>query len=251
MLHLVGTGLSEKGISAEGMEACKSCPKLYIERYTSIITETKQRFLESTIRKRMIEIGRPEMEENSGKLLEEAAKADIAILVGGDPLIATTHKILAIKARKLGITIKIYGSASVVSVAMGQSGLDFYRFGPIITVPLWSEHYKPTAFYETIKENAERNLHSILLLDYKSKEQRSLNPKEAIGTLLEAQKAHKGSILSSHTMLILVRDAGLATEKRLFVPLGEAETIDENGLFTIIIPARLTEIERELIQSIY
>jgi diphthine synthase len=251
MLHLVGTGLSEKGISTEGIEACERCSKLYIERYTSIITDAKLRFLESLFGKNITELRRTDMEENSKKLLDEAGRSDIAVLVGGDPLIATTHKILAIKASELGIPIRTYSAASVISVAMGQSGLDFYRFGPIITVPAWSEHYKPTAFCSTIRENMARNLHSILLLDYKSEEQRSLNPKEAIQTLLDAQGAQTAQALSSHTMLIIIKDAGLATEKRLFTSMGDAARIEEKGLFTIIIPAKPTEIEQELIQSLY
>ncbi len=52
---------------------------------------------------------------------------------------------------------------------MGESGLDFYRFGQICTIPRWSEHYKPVSFYETIETNLTNGHHSILLLDYDPK----------------------------------------------------------------------------------
>ncbi len=40
------------------------------------------------------------MEENASDMVKRAATKDIAILVGGDPLMATTHKILYIEAEK-------------------------------------------------------------------------------------------------------------------------------------------------------
>ena len=101
-------------------------------------------------------------------LLKLAKDRDVAVLISGDPLIATTHKILFIEARKLGIRVEIVHAASIASAAIGESGLDFYRFGKVCTHTKWHEHYTPVSFYETIRTNMQNNEHSLVLLDYDS-----------------------------------------------------------------------------------
>jgi diphthine synthase len=45
MLYVIGLGLAdEKDISVKGLEAVKSCTRLYLEAYTSMLLVEKQRF---------------------------------------------------------------------------------------------------------------------------------------------------------------------------------------------------------------
>ena len=53
---------------------------------------------------------------------------------------------------------------------MGCCGLQVYRFGEIVSIPFFTDNWRPYSFYEKIKGNAERNLHTLALLDIKVKE---------------------------------------------------------------------------------
>jgi diphthine methyl ester synthase len=45
-----------------------------------------------------------------------------------------------------------------------------YRFGEIISIPFFTENWRPYSFADKITKNAERGLHTLALLDIKVKE---------------------------------------------------------------------------------
>lgn len=53
---------------------------------------------------------------------------------------------------------------------MGCCGLQVYRFGEIISVPFFTETWRPYSFLQKIQSNSERGLHTLALLDIKVKE---------------------------------------------------------------------------------
>ena len=67
----------------------------------------------------------------------------------GDAFCATTHSDLYLRATKLGITVSVIHNASIVS-AVGCCGLQVYRFGEVVSVPLWNEKWKPDSWYGKI-----------------------------------------------------------------------------------------------------
>lgn len=87
----------------------------------------------------------------------------------GDAFCATTHADLYLRAVKLGIKVEVIHNASIVS-AVGCTGLQVYRFGEVVSVPLWTDKWKPDSFYEKILNNMKSNLHTLILLDIKVKE---------------------------------------------------------------------------------
>ena len=62
----------------------------------------------------------------------------MAILVGGDPLMATTHKIFIHRGERQKVETEIVHANSIITTAIGESGLDFYGFGAPCTIPKWS-----------------------------------------------------------------------------------------------------------------
>jgi diphthine methyl ester synthase len=50
-----------------------------------------------------------------------------------------------------------------------------YRFGEIISIPYFTEKWRPYSFYEKILTNRKNNLHTLLLLDIKVKERTEEN----------------------------------------------------------------------------
>lgn len=54
--------------------------------------------------------------------------------------------------------------------AIGCCGLQLYRFGETVSIPYWSDNWRPDSFYEKIVSNRQKNLHTLCLLDIKVKE---------------------------------------------------------------------------------
>jgi diphthine synthase len=251
MLYLVGIGLNKDDLSISAVELCKRC-EVFIERFTTFIDDDRMEYVERMAGKRFQELSRDEMEENAGKLLMKAKEHDVVILTGGDPLIATTHKILFITAKNLGIKVKVHHAPSILPAIMGESGLDFYRFGPVCTISKWQRHYTPVSFYESIKRNEENNMHSIVLLDYDPSRNSSLELGEAIRIMEESEKQYKGGIINDDTLMFVMHKIAIEGEQKLITTLRFAKKLHyANGPTAIVIPAKLTDIEKETLESMY
>lgn len=251
MLHLIGVGLSPKGITIEAIDLCKNSNFVYVDMYTSFISDAKIEFIKEQIGKNVVGLYRQDMEEKASKIVDQAVNNDMCVLVGGDPLMATTHKTIFLEAKKKGVKISISHSGSILNAVIGESGLDFYKFGQITTLPNWSEHYKPMSFYNIISNNIKNNLHTILLFDYDWKSGNSVSVKEAIGILKKAESEFGKGIIRDDTFVIIMNNLSQEKESKYYITIEKAEKIDTKGLTTMVIPASLSEIEKELIGSIY
>ena len=147
MFYLIGLGLNEKSISLEALEALKKCKKIYLENYTIEFPYSKKK-LEKIIGKKIDELKREEVE--SEKFLDEAKKKNIALLVYGSPLAATTHISLLIKCEEDKIKYKMFHNASIMG-AIAETGLQLYKFGKTTSMPAWKGDYKPKSFVEDRK----------------------------------------------------------------------------------------------------
>ncbi|VVC91497.1 unnamed protein product [Leptidea sinapis] len=95
---------------------------------------------------------------------KEAIHTEVALLVYGDPLDATTHTDMLLRAKKLGVETKIIHNLSIMN-RVSCCGLKFFDFGNIVSIPLWTETWKPSSFFYKIVDNFSRNLHSFCVLD--------------------------------------------------------------------------------------
>lgn len=247
MLFLVGLGLSKKDIPSGAIEVCKNCD-LYIDRFTSVISQESIDYIMQITGKEIKEISRKDMEENSIEIIKKSATKDIAILVGGDPLIATTHKILYIAAKKHKIKTQVIHANSIMTTAIGESGLDFYRFGATCTIPKWSEHYSPISFYEKMATNFTNKQHTMMLLDYDSKHRETLGISEAVKELQKAEEHYKKGIISSKTKIILLHNLLMDDSKVMLTTLEGASKI-KDGVNVIILPAEPADIEKEAVEA--
>lgn len=102
-------------------------------------------------------------------MIEESKTQTVSFLVVGDPFCATTHTDLYLRCVEAGVKVNVIHNASIVS-AMGCCGLQVYRFGEIISIPFFTQSWRPTSFYAKIKQNATAGLHTLCLLDIKVKE---------------------------------------------------------------------------------
>ncbi len=251
MLHLVGIGLTKADLPAGSLEICKRCA-LYADNYTTYVPQDRIDQIEYLTGRSVKRLDRSMLEESLPVLLGEAENKDVAILIGGDPLIATTHKIIFIAAKKAGIEVRVHHAASIITVLIGESGLDFYRFGQMCTIAKWTDNYKPVSFYETIQRNLASNLHSTVFLDYEISNNSSLELSKAIRILREAESSYNGKIIDDATSVIVMHSMSHHNERKMFTTIAEASgMVLDPGPTSIIIPAKLSDIEKEAISSMY
>ena len=180
-LTLVSVGLSSHlDLSLRAIEAAKSAHHVYAEEYTMRLDTTVET-LEATIGRPVTPLPRGGEGGDASRLLEAAENSDIAILVGGDALAATTHLSLLVDAARRSIPVKVVHGSSVFT-AIAESGLSLYKFGRTVTVPMPEKGPVDTVL-RTLKENAEYGLHTLLLLDLDVPAGRYLTVPEAITRL--------------------------------------------------------------------
>lgn len=234
-LTLVGTGVSFD-LTLGGIEALRNCDEVYIETYTNPADLHLIESVEKLVEKKFRFLEREKVE--SRFLIEQAKTKRVCLLCSGDPLIATTHIILAIDAKQYNIGWRVIHNSSIYSVAPACSGLQIYRFGKTATLVNPRPNYKPVSSLEIIRENQSRNLHTLVLLDT---EPTPMDAKTALELLKEFDSA------------IILSRLGQVDE---MVSFGKISTLlaSPNPKFakppiTIIIPAKLHPVEEEYLET--
>ena len=82
---------------------------------------------------------------------------------------ATTHTDLVLRARELSIPVRTVPNASIMS-GIGACGLQLYNFGQTVSMVFFTDNWRPSSFYDRVKENRQIGLHTLVLLDIKVKE---------------------------------------------------------------------------------
>ena len=92
--YLIGTGMNENSISADALKILNSCDKIYLENYT-VNFPYPIKELEKSLKIKITELNRAKVEDES--ILKKAKTQNIALLVYGDALSATTHMQLTLE----------------------------------------------------------------------------------------------------------------------------------------------------------
>jgi len=239
MLYIVGLGLNAKGISLEGFDIVNRCKKVYLENYTVDFPYSFPELEEVFIGKKIIQLNREEVE--SFKFIDEAERGDVALLVYGNPLIATTHVAIVDEALKSGIKTKVIQGTSVLD-GVARTGLQLYKFGKIASMPEWKpeKNFTPDSFMEIVKDNQKINAHSLILIDI------GLGFREALKQLEKASENHKIKI----DKLILCQALGTKNERIFYRTIPELkEFTGVRKPYCIIIPSNLHFIEKEILEG--
>lgn len=237
MLYLIGLGLDEKGISAEGIEVLKKCKKIYLENYTVEFPYTVKK-LEKVVGKKIEVLDRDEVE--SDRLIKEARKEEVGLLVYGCPLFATTHMSLITDAKNSRVKTKVIYSTSVFD-AIARTGLQLYKFGKITSMPAWKKSYEPYSFLEAVQENKSINAHSLILIDI------GLDFKDSLEQLEVAFK--KPEVEVEIDKMIVCSKMGCNDEKILYGSLKDLKKEKVKAPFCFIIPSKMHFLEEEVVES--
>jgi len=239
-LIFVGLGLwSEKDITIAGKEAAGTCDKVFAEFYTSMLGVPEEK-IEEVIGRPIEVLSREEVEDGNA-ILDEAADKKVCLLTGGDPMTATTHIDLRLRAIERGIDTKVVHGISIMTASAGLLGLQSYKFGRTTTLAFPEGDYFPTSPYGVIKENMERGLHTLVLLDIGKK---LMTTNEGIELLMEMEERERGGVIGKKTLMAVVARASSPS------PVAKAgyahELVKENfgpPLHCIVVPGKLHFME--------
>jgi len=234
--YLIGLGLNKEGISREGLELLARCKKIYLETYT-VDFPYNQIELEEVLGKKVIPADREKVEGLT--LIDEASKMHVALLVYGSPLTATTHITLIDEAKKTGIKYEIIYGASVFEGVLA-SGLQFYKFGKVASMPAWKKSFEPKSFMDILKQNKSIEAHSLILVDI------GLNFIDALNQLKIAAKEVDFKL----DKIVLCQTMGTKTAKIFYGPVSYFEKFDSvRKPYCIILPGKLHFTEEEFLKN--
>lgn len=212
------------------------------------------------------------VEQGADELLNHAETKNVAFLVVGDPFGATTHTDLILRAKEKSIKVQVVHNASILN-AVGCCGLQLYHFGETISIPYWTESWKPDSFYDKIKANRKHGLHTLCLLDIKVKEPtyesltrkkkefmppRFMSVSEAADQLIQIIRSRRESgetelAFTEETIFIGLARVGHDTQEIVACSLGQMKDTDLGApLHSMILPSdNLHPIEKEYLQQFY
>jgi diphthine synthase len=144
--------------------------------------------------------------EDGREILESAKNNDVALVVYGDPLIATTHLELRVRAERNAIESRVLHSSSSITSIVGECGLHMYKIGRIIT--LVSEPQAVASIYYTIYSNLIAGSHTLILLEYNQEKNFFMKPSDALSMLLECEKDQKHDVITENTFSIVASRIG-------------------------------------------
>jgi len=272
-LFLIGLGLGdEKDITVRGLELVRKADVVYLENYTSILGINKEK-LERFYGKGILVADRDLVEKQAEeRLLKPAKTKDVALLIVGDPFGATTHTDLMLRAKEMKVRVEVVHNASILN-AVGVVGLELYKYGKTTSIPFWDAGFRPESPYDAIKENKERGLHTLCLLDIKVKEQskeellkealtqkttktknnrtqkivpRFMTVNDALDILLKIEKRRGEGVMTPDTLVVGAARLGQPTQKILSGKAKEILKLDFGGpLHSVIVPGKLQVVEEE------
>ena len=238
MLYIIGLGLNHEGISHLGLKIAKKCKKIYLENYT-VELPYSIKAIEEVIGKKVKPVDRDFVE--SLEVIDQAIRSDIALLVYGSPLTATTHITLLEEAKKSKVKVKVIYSASILD-AVAETGLQLYKFGKTASMPKWQPEkgFEPDSFMEIIQQNLSMKAHSLILVDI------GLEFQDALKQLESSCEKHGVPM----TDVILCQALTTARQRIYYSNLEGLKKLKEmTPPYCFVIPSKMHFVEKEFLEG--
>ncbi len=150
--------------------------------------------------------------------------------------------------------------------AIGSTGLQLYNFGQTVSMVFFTESWKPSSFYDRVKENVEIGLHTLILLDIKVKEQslenmargrkiyeppRYMTVAQCAQQMLETEGERKEGVYSEDSLAVGVARVGANDQKMAAGTLKELCGLDLGPpLHSLVLLGKRThELEKDFIKA--
>jgi len=252
-------------MSVRSLEVLRKCSEIYLENYTSASNFSLKQ-LEKLVGKKVRVLDREHV-ETVKPFFNNAKSRNVALLVYGDALSATTHTEILQTAKKNKIKVEVLHGPSILT-AVADTGLSLYKFGKTGSVPFWLENFKPESFFDILDDNQKIQAHTLFLLDLKPEQNQfihqnskknfavsSPNPlammtiKQAIDILLKIARKRKSNLFTANTLCVGCSQLG--TEKQI-IKSGTAKELMNKRFGTpacLIIPGKLADYEKEVLNG--
>jgi diphthine synthase len=253
MLYLIGAGIYDTFEACNSVNLLKECDRIYIERFTSPISDNFIQILKSTLEpNKKIEFVKRWFVEDGRQILDESKTLNVGLVSYGDPTIATTFTELRIRAIKNKIIVKVMHAASGITSLVGESGLQIYKIGKLVT--MMEEKQSAISVYTTIFNNLNLNCHTIILTEYRRDGNESvffLKPNDVFSRLLETEKDIKYEFVSEESFLIVLSRIGTESQRIVSGKIKSLIGIDYGkGPHAIIFPAKLHFTEEDALLNL-
>jgi diphthine synthase len=248
-LAFVGLGLyDETDISLKGLQELRQCDEVFAEFYTAKLGQFDKKSFEKLIGKKIEVLSRVETEKGD-KIINAAMKNSVVFVTCGDPMIATTHVELRLRALRQGIPTMIIHSSSIATAVPGLLGLQNYKFGRTTTLAFTEKDYFPTSPYSVIYANKKIGLHTLVLLDIQSEKNRYMTANEGFEILLKMEEKLKKHLFDDDPIACVVARAGAPDPVIVADALSVLQKKDFGPpLHTIVIPGTLHFMEIEALE---
>ena len=255
MLSFVGLGLyDERSITLRGRDVLREVDSAFAECYTSRLVGTSLGDLEA---RHDIDIevrDRAGVEQDPAPILDAAAAGHAAFLTAGDTMISTTHADLRLRAHDRGIETRVVHGTTAQTAASSLTGLQNYRFGKATTLPFADTHGGvPDSVVATVRDNRERDLHTLVYLDIDAADERYMTGDTAADLLADAlaDASTPEDAAAGDPLGVVIARAGSDD------PLVRADTLDVLAgesfgppLHLLVIPGDLHPIERDALAAL-
>ncbi len=249
-LAFVGLGLGTKGVTLEGIEAIRGAETVYLEYYTTPHEPTLLVELEKACGREITVVDRGFVEDGK-KIIEEAEGGRVALLVPGDPMIATTHADLRTRAIRKGVATRVVHSATVGAAAASASGLHFYKFSRTVTVTRDGVG-KLSQAYHILHDNILKGAHTLLLLEHDVEAGEGVAPGSALRGLLAAEENFKRGVVKETTFVLVLSRLGRPDSELRAGELKALAGSDFGGPpHSVVIPGTMHFTETEAVAAIF
>lgn len=246
MLIFAGIGLSgPDSITKEVEVLIDSAEHIYVERYTSPMDLNFFQHMAVEVE----EVTR-EYVEDGRALLDLASNKTVVLLCYGDPMVATTHAELRIRAENRGISTRVVHNASILSSLPGATGLHSYKFGRSATATIGSDPAALSLYY-SLHSNLVNGLHTPILLDYNLRENEHLTPNKAMVALLDREGEQSMGVFKLDSLIIIVSRLGSVHEDIVGGSVGSLKDREfGDPPYVLILPGKLHFTEEEFLRTI-
>ena len=254
-LKLIGIGPGDLGLmTVDAIEAAAGSDHRFLEGYTATLPPEQEDLLESRIGP-WTRLMRPDI-EMPDELLRMARSSVVALLVVGDPMQATTHVDLLLRAKEAGLDTEMVPGISATTLAITLSGLQSYRFGRQVTLPFPYGDYLPVSPLKYILDNKSRNLHTLVLLDLDPTglgvaSPVHMSPAEAGGVLLEMvekygeDESEIGVVEGvSDWPVIVLSDLGTRESRVCSTNIRGISNVKGGRIHCLILPSSMDDLEQ-------
>ena len=249
-LSFVGLGLGAKGITLEGVEEMIEADVNYLEYYTTPHEPRLLKQVQSATGKSFTVVDRGFVEDGN-RILSEAETKKVVLAVLGDPMIATTHNDLRVRAIRRGIETRVVHSSTIASAAASASGLHSYKFSRTVTVTREAVG-KLAQAYQILHENLLEGAHTLLLLEYDVQAGEGVTPADAMAGLLLAEANFKRGVVREDTFALVLSRLGREDSGMAAGTLAELSKKEAGGPpHCLVIPGKLHFTEAEAISAIF